>query len=184
MRYFIGFMITIGLFILLIFLLFSGGGKPKVPTTSKTLESYASTAAEVSMVVDAPINANSQHQQIHITADRNNVTYEEVAGYDGRVVRQERFANTENAYAVFLRSLANAGFTKGDIKKELSDERGYCPLGTRYIFELRDGSRSIQRFWWTSCGKPKTYLGNPSLTIQLFEDQVPNYPDLSQDVKL
>ena len=184
MRYFIGFLITVGLVILLIFLLFHGGGKSKLPLTPKTLVSYATTNAEVRLTIDGPINADQLHQQIRITVDSTEVTYEQIQGYDGSVVSQQQFASSQSAYDVFLHALSHAGFTQGDTSKTLIDERGYCALGDRYIFELRQDGNDIERYWATSCGKPKTYLGTLSLTLSLFQTQVPGYTDLTQNVHL
>jgi hypothetical protein len=184
MRYFIGFLVTVGLIILLIVLLFHGGGKSKVPSTSKTLTSYASTNAQVSLTIDGPINATSLHEQIRITADNANVTYEHIKGYDGQVIDTQIFANTENSYDVFLHALLHAGFTKGDNAAALRDERGYCPTGDRYIFELKQDNHSLERYWATTCGKPKTYLGAVDLTVRLFQAQVPGYENLTQGIEL
>lgn len=184
MRYIFGLLVTLGLIILLIVLLVGGGGKPKVPATSKTLDSYATTNAETRLTIDGPINAQSLHNQIRITVDRDNVTYEQVQGYNGNVTNMQRFDNTENAYANFLSALARAGFTKGNPDKALADERGYCSAGDRYIFELRQDEKNIERFWATSCGNPKTYAGNANVTVELFKAQVPGYPDLTQNIIL
>lgn len=185
MRYFVGFLVTLGLIILIIFLLFHGGGsKPKVPITSKTLDSYATTSAQVSMTIDGPVNAVSLHQGLRITVDRDNVTYEELTGYDDEVVNMQRFPNTESAYTVFLLALAHAGFTHGVISKTLADERGYCASGDRIIFELNQDGNQLERFWSSTCGKPSTYLGAVGVTQTLFKAQVPNYSAMSQKVKL
>jgi hypothetical protein len=184
MRYFIGFLITVGLIILLIILLFSGHGKPKVAVTSKTLDSYASTDAQVRLTIDGPVNAVSQHEQIRITVDRDDVTFENLNGYDGDVVNSQIFANTESSYDVFLHALAHGGFTKGDPNPAARDERGYCPTGERYIFELTQDGDSLERYWATSCGSPKTYLGNLTLTLVLFQAQVPGYDSLSSNTGL
>lgn len=186
MRYFFGFLLTIGLLILVIIMIVTGGNdKAKAPGTNKTLPSYASSNnAAVRLTIDGPINAASEHQVIRITVDQNNVSYEHIEGYDGNVTTLRTFANSEDSFAVFLRALAAAGFTKGNLDKKFADERGYCPLGRRYIMELREAEKSIQRFWATSCGNPKTYGGNASLTLELFEDQVPNYAELTQDIDL
>lgn len=185
MRYFIGFLITIGLVILLIFLLFHGGGTPpKVKVTPKTLVSYASTNAEARLTIDGPVNADQLHQQIRITVNSTEVTYEQIQGYDGSVVNQQQFTSGQSAYDVFLHALNHAGFTLGNNAKSLSDERGYCALGDRYIFELRQDGKDIERYWATTCGKPKTYLGSLGLTLSLFQKQVPGYNDLTQNIQL
>jgi hypothetical protein len=176
MRYFIGFLITIGLIILLIVLLFGGGGsKSKVPTTSKPLADYSSSDAAARLTIDGPVNADTIHKSVQITVDKDEVTFEKFQGYQGHVVGSQHYENNETAYANFLHALAHAGFTRGDTSSALKDERGYCPLGNRYIFEFIQDGKDIERFWATSCGKPKTYLGAPSLTLQLFRAQVPDF---------
>jgi hypothetical protein len=182
MRYLVGFLLAIGLLIILIIMLVSGGNKGQVPQTAKTLDSYAATDAAASMVIDGPINAAGEHQIIRITVDRENVTYEELRGYDGSVTEMHKFSNSENAYDVFLHALRHAGFTQGDTSSKAGDEKGYCPLGERYIFQLVQGDESIERFWATSCGNPKTYHGNLGVTIALFKAQVPDYDKLSSNV--
>src|SRR6202035_2269559 len=114
MRYFISFLVAIGLIILLIFLIFHGGGKPAVPNTTKTLSSYANTDAQVRLTIDAPVNAPQDHQQIQITVDRNAITYDQLKGYDGSVVNQQTFPNSNSGFATFLLSLQHANFTVGN----------------------------------------------------------------------
>ena len=183
MRYFVAFVVALGLVLMLAFLLFHGGGSPK-KLTIKTLESYAATNSEVQMTIDGPINANQQHQQVKITAGSSNVTYEQLKGYNGDVVNLQNFANTEAAYYNFLAALGHAGFTKGDNNPLLKNESGYCPLGNRYVFVLRQDGQDVQRYWTTSCDKTKTYLGAQSLTITLFQRQVPGYDVLTQSLNL
>lgn len=183
MRYLLGFFITVGLIILLIILLVSGGGS-KPPVASKTLYSYATSGAEAVMTIDGPVNADSEHNKIRITVSNNSVVYEEVNGYDNGVTEMHTFNNTTEAYDVFLHALQHAGYMLGDTDKKLADEKGYCPLGDRYIFELKQGEQSLQRFWATECGKPKTYKGNLGVTLELFQKQVPGYEKFSNDVDL
>lgn len=184
MRYFIGFLVTVGLIIILILLLFGGGDKAKLPKSTKTLDSYASSNAEARLTIDGPVNADVIHQQIQINVAQNEVTYKQIRGYEGTVTKTTRYENNRSAYATFLRALALAGFTKGSLDAQLKDERGYCPLGSRYIFEFIQGDKKIERFWATSCGNPKTYLGSFRLTTQLFEAQVPNFTDVNRDTGL
>ena len=184
MRYIWGLFVTIGLLILLIIILVRGGGnKTVVPSTAKSLISYADTNAEVRMTIDGQINADSIHRQIRITVNRDNVNYEVLQGYNGRVITSQHFSNTGSSYNSFLHALSHAGYTRGKTDKAFADEKGYCPLGKRYIFELSQDNDQIERFWTSTCGKPKTYLGNSNLTVDLFEAQVPGFAELSQKVE-
>ena len=123
-------------------------------------------------------------QEVRVTVSPDNVTYEQLQGYNGNVVNMKNFANNQDAYAAFLKSLAHAGFTNGNKNSKASDERGYCPLGDRYVFQFSDGGQDLQRYWATSCGNPKTYLGSLPITISLFKAQIPGYDDLTQDLQL
>lgn len=184
-RYFLGFIIAIGLLILVIVLLFRGGGKPQeVANTDKPLTSYSNTDADVRMTIQGPIVADQDYRQVEIIVDRDNVNYAQIKGYNGDVIQRQQFANNEAAYSNFLYALARAGFTQGDKSEALSNEKGRCPLGRRYVFELRQGGETLQRFWATSCGGVKSYKGNMSLTITLFQAQVPDYSRLTGNVNL
>lgn len=181
MRYFIAFVTALGLLFLLLFLLLhGGGGKPK--TVPKTLASYASTTAQAQLTIDGPINADQIHQAVRITVSKDEVTYEQIRGYEGDVVNLQTFDSNENAYVNFLSALQHAGFTVGNKDPKLRDERGYCPLGDRYIFRFSQDGQDLERYWSTSCGSPKTYGGNTSLTLTLFQAQVPNYNILVQGI--
>jgi hypothetical protein len=184
MRYILGLFITIGLLIALIIILVSGGsgGSSKVPSTSKTLDSYASTDARVRMTILGPVVANSNYEGLRITIDKNRATFEQLQNYDNRVVDSKTFDNTQLAYQSFLKALDKAGFTKGNAELKDADYRGFCPLGSTYIFELIDKDNAIERFWSNSCGDPKTYYGNLSLTMELFRRQIPGYNQLSSKI--
>jgi hypothetical protein len=184
MRYFIGFLVTIGLIILLIILLFSGGGgnKQQTPQTTTNLDSYADTDVVAQVTVDGPVNSDVKHEQVRITVGKDNVIYQKLQGYDNHVAESHQYPNNTNAYSTFLRSLQFAGFKSGDNAPALKDYRGYCPLGNTYIYDLIEGSRIIQQYWSTSCGKPKTYLGSTSLTNTLFKQQVPDIDMLQNEI--
>ncbi|HET7060411.1 MAG TPA: hypothetical protein VFH99_03825 [Candidatus Saccharimonadales bacterium] len=195
MRYFIGFLVTIGLLILLVVLLLTGGhggnGGQKIPTTGEKpkttseLAAYADTGAAVRLIIDGPINADEIHTAVRITVDQQDVTYEQIQGYQGTVVNTQVYASNQSAYSNFLYALGHGGFTLGDDNPKLTNEKGYCPLGQRFVFELRDGDHDIERYWATSCGHsaPKTYKGSLQLTLSLFQAQVPDYTDLTQNLE-
>ncbi|HZL08300.1 MAG TPA: hypothetical protein VFC50_03840 [Candidatus Dormibacteraeota bacterium] len=183
MRYFVAFFVALGLLFLVVFLLFHSGNKAKTPT-AKSLVSYSTTDAQVSMTIDGPVNADQSHQQVIVTVSNQDVTFEQLQGYDGDVIYSQSFANTQNSYAAFLQALAHAGFTLGNNSPYGKDERGYCPLGERYVFQLQQDGQNLERYWTTSCGgKLRTYLGGQILTIDLFQNQVPNYKGLTKTVR-
>jgi hypothetical protein len=185
LRYLVGFFVTIGLVVLLIVLLFSGGSSPKkVTTTGQALGSYADTDAQVRLTIDGPINDDQDHNQVQITVDRNNAVFNQLQGYDGSVVKTESFPKTSASYAAFLYALEHADFTQGDTSSSLTDERGYCPQGSRYVFEIMQDGHDIERFWATSCGGVHTYDGELTTSLILFKAQIPNYTDLADPIGL
>lgn len=179
MRYLIGFFITVGLIILLIVLLVTGGSKSKVPTTSKSLDSYSTSSAVVRLTIDGPINSAKEHRATRITVGRDSTTYEQLQGYDGNVTLLQTYPNSQTGYESFLRAIQLAGFTKGDTSSKLKDDRGYCPLGSRFIFEIEDNGNRLERFWSTNCSGPKSFLGNTNLVVDLFKRQVPDFYKLN-----
>jgi hypothetical protein len=182
-RYYIGFLITFLLLLLLVILFIHPSNKPNVPSIHMPLADYATTGSYARLTIDGPTNADIEHQQVQITVNASNVTFAQLQGYNGKVVVQEQFANSLNAYSAFLKSLALGGYTQGNTSSALRSEQGYCPLGDRYIFELNQGGSDIERLWATSCpGITKTYDGNLPLTLDLFEAQVPNYINLVRNV--
>jgi hypothetical protein len=91
---------------------------------------------------------------------------------------------TVASFHVFLRSLEYANFNSGSNNPNLSQASGYCPTADRFIFSYHVDNRQVQRYWATSCGGTHTYDGNLSLTLSLFEAQVPNYQNLTINLNL
>lgn len=180
MKYIFGFLVTILLIILLIILLVTGGGsKSQAPNSSKTLSTYSDDAsALVRLTVDGPIVAPQNHRATRITVSRDSTTFEQLVGYNGQVTLTQTYGNTQTSYLSFLRALQLAGFTKGDKSTDLKNDRGYCALGSRYIFELEASNKRLERFWSTSCGETRSFDGNTPLNLTLFRNQVPDYNKL------
>jgi hypothetical protein len=195
MRYFVGFLVTVGLIIVLVVLLLTGGhsgnGSKQIqttgekPRTTSELAAYADTDAVTQLVIDGEINSDQQHTALRISVGREDVSFEQIQGYEGTVVNRQTYANNQNAYSNFLYALGRAGFTQGESNPKFANEKGFCPLGHRFILQLLDGDHQIQRYWATSCGgaAPRTYNGNLALTINLFQLQVPNYSDLTSNLE-
>ncbi|HET8991718.1 MAG TPA: hypothetical protein VFN31_01640 [Candidatus Saccharimonadales bacterium] len=178
LRYFLWLLAVIGLVIIVIILLLPGSNKG---LSGKDFINYSSTNAVTSMIVDAPEGANSTHQAVRISVGQNQVTYQELSTYNYNVVKQQTFTNNQNAYEVFLRSLYFAGFLKGNTDPAQANPNGICPLGDRYIFNLVSNNQTIIHSWATSCSN-SIYGGNTNLTVTLFENQVPNFSDLTENI--
>ena len=185
-RYFFGLFAVIALIIVIIVLIVSGGNSTKVPHSTRTLESFANDpSTAVRLTIDGPINATQNHSQVQITVS-NSVTNGTVyQGYNGSVVQSQNYGNTQTAFSSFLSALDKAGFTKGNDASTLKSEQGYCPLGDRYIMEVMTNGKDIERYWSTNCGgDPHSFDGDLGLTLTLFQNQVPNYADLTNNASL
>jgi hypothetical protein len=136
------------------------------------------------MTIVGPIVAPQNHNEVQISVNQSNTTFELMQGYDGNVVSSKSYNNTEASYDAFLHALQVADFTKGSNAADLRDDGGYCSTGDRYIFELIQNGSDLERYWVTNCSAPKTYGGNANLTISLFEAQVPDYSTLSENANL
>lgn len=176
MRYLTGILIAIGLVVLLIILIikaFSGGGGTPEPKQID-LNSYANTSAVMQLTIDGPVNADQSHSKLRVSVGRDETVLQIVKGYEDNVVTTKSFANNQASYTHFLHALNVAGFTKGNIDPNVRDERGYCPVGQRFIFEAISGGSSVMRWWKTSCGEGN-FIGRSDVIRNLFKAQVPNY---------
>jgi hypothetical protein len=186
-RYFLGLVAVFALMILIIFLIFHGNGNSsKVQSTSRTLSSYSTSDADVDLTIDGPVTSDENHQSLEITVTNSEVTYQQFQGYQGDVIQEKTYPNNINAFSAFLYALERAGFTEGNNASDLSNDLGFCSLGNRYIFSLNENGQQIERYWATNCGsgEPKTYDGSLDLTLTLFENQVPDYDTLSNNLNI
>jgi len=186
MRYIVGLLLGIGLIVLtfiLIFKAFSGGGDTP-QDKAINLNDYATTSAIVRYTVDGVTNSDQIHNKIRITVSKDTVLYEQIQGYEGKLVNSKTYPNNSQSYGTFLRALDLAGFQNGN-KSFDDDERGYCPSGKRYIYEAIDGGDTLSRWWSSSCSKSIGSLkGNASTIRNLFQRQVPDYSKVTIGVKL
>lgn len=184
MRYILGFLISVGLLILVFVMIFRGGSDPAAPDAPKQLVDYANTNVTVQLTEDYPINADQMHRQLTTKVGRDVTTFTVESGYQGTVLREKSYNNNPTSYANFLRALQLAGFNIANKDKTLQDERGFCPLGRRYVMEIKDNQRTVQRLWSTSCGNIGSFQGKISTVQKLFRSQVPEYNQLTRGVQL
>ena len=184
-RYLIGFGLVIVLLFAIIFMIVRGGGdnNGKVPETKKTLISYASDDnVTITSTLIGPVTAPQNHNEIQIEVTNSQATVNIINGYDGNVVNSRSYPLTTEAFSEFLSALDKAKFTEGNTDEALRNDEGYCATGQRYVFEIREGANNIQRFWATSCRGVKTFKGNSAAVLNLFQNQIPDYDELTDDV--
>ncbi len=175
MKYFFGFLASIGLIVFVFILIirgFSGSGSKKnIPAP---LVDYANTSVQMQYTIDGQINADQEHEALRITVDQNESKIEVLKGYTQAVAETKTYPSNQDAYGTFLRALDVAGYTKGNSDSAKKDERGFCPNGFRYNFDIVDGSSNKQHYWATSCGQG-TSKGNTNTIRSLFQQQIPDY---------
>lgn len=183
MRYFLVFLITIGLIILVfVIILKSFSSAPSKPPTP--LVDYANTNTVVEMTIDGPVTADQSHNAVQMIVGQSNSEINIIQGYQNDVINTQSYSNNSAAYGVFLRSLDLAGYSKGKNDPNLADYRGYCPTGDVYIYQILIGTNTIEQYWSTSCGGQGTFKGDDSLVQNLFEVQFPDYGDITDSVNI
>ncbi|MEO6760949.1 MAG: hypothetical protein ABI220_01055 [Candidatus Saccharimonadales bacterium] len=175
MRYILGILIGLGLLILVIVLLVKSlsGGSVENVIKPIDLPSYAATDSTAQLYIDGPTNGDTEHRAVRISVSNQDIKVDVIQGYQRNVIDNKSYVNNQAAYAVFLHALQNYDFGKGNTSKDLADERGFCALGNRYIYELKSGDSDVMRFWSTSCGGQGTFKGDGPTIRQLFINQVP-----------
>ena len=188
MRYFLGFLIAIGLIVLIFILIlkaFSGSSNSGSAPLPKPLINYANTTTTMQMTIDGQINADQDHQSLQITVGANVTQINIFQGYQGTAVNTKNYANNQAAYAVFLRALDLQNYTKGNPDPSKTDSRGYCPSGIRYTFKIISGdNKTTENYWSTTCGGLGTFQDNFNVVHELFTRQVPNYDQVVQGISL
>lgn len=179
MRFIIGILVTLGLIILVLVMLFHGGGGKTASPKSLNLSDYTHSNSVAKLVMQAPVQADQTYQQIEIDVSNSNVSFTLYNGYQQSAVSTTTYPNNDDAYANFLKGLQNEGYTRGNSDKSMQDERGVCPLGTRNVYSFSNDSTELMRFWSTSCGTA-TFKGRASNVTALFKLQVPNYNTVLQ----
>jgi hypothetical protein len=183
MRYIFGILATIGLLVLILVLLLKGGGSSATTPKALILANYAKDDSAAHFVIDGPVVADQNHQEVKIDVDANQVTFSLLSGYEGEVISQQTYANNIDSYTNFLLALQHQGFTNGNTDPDMKDERGYCPLGQRKVYSFTNDSKQLMRFWSTGCNV-KTFKGSAEAVTSLFERQVPDYSKLISQSKL
>ncbi|MEK7153054.1 MAG: hypothetical protein AAB834_03840 [Patescibacteria group bacterium] len=188
MRYFLGFLASIGLIILVFVLILRGFGGDSTKAPQDPLSEYANTDAVVSMTVDGPIIAEQQHQAYRISIGRSETRIETLQGYEYEAIETKTYENNREGFTNFLRAIDIEGYTRGaaEADSQAQDERGVCATGRRYVFEIMSGTSQVQRYWSTSCGSQGTFKGNAEQIKSLFDRQIPlpDFPRMTSRLRV
>jgi hypothetical protein len=175
MKYVLGIFGVIFVAILAIVLITRGGGKRAPTEKPLVVAQEAREGVSAVLTTQGKLVGEDQRRAIRISIDQNERRLEILTGYEEAVERAQTYPNTHAAFEAFLVALDQAGF---DSKRKtiIKDERGACPLGKRYIYELKEYSQDLLSLWDTNCGQQMGTFAGSKLTVRkLFEQQIPDY---------
>lgn len=171
----------LGILIIVLLVFGRGGEAPK--RIDITDPQYSN--AVLSWTVDGPVVAKENHNAIQITVSSTGRTLRIIEGYENQPVQIKHFDNSQAAYDAFTQALRTAGFTRQNGNSTKTNFYSVCPQGNRFIYQIQNNNAEAYLTWTTSCGKGgATFSGNRDLVQQLFQDQIPKYSDLVDDVQL
>ncbi len=184
MKYIAG---ALGIFLLIFVVIWvmlrgDNGSSARPQTAQAQLITYAGLNSSVSVTTIGRLVGQDSHREVRISVSRNERRLEVLSGYDQNVTSSSSYVNTQSAYETFLSALGNAGFISS--KKSLLDQRGICPTGNRYIYDLSVNGQHESNLWANNCNKLGTFRGQGSIIRSLFQDQIPDYSKQTQSVKL
>jgi hypothetical protein len=157
-----------------------GGNKPKPLSVSD--QNREGTSAQIT--TQGKLVGEEERRAIRIVVTQNERRLEILNGYEEAVDRTQVYPNTPSAYENFLIAIDKAGIEKKRETKQ-TDERGACPMGNTYIYQVRDFSQDLVRAWGASCGtKVGTFAGKGDVIRKLFQEQIPDYTTQIKDVDL
>lgn len=161
-----------------IFLIGRGNRKPATvnqPQTVHVADYVDDSSSKVSWTMQGRLLGQERRRSVQITVSTNERKVELIEGYNKKVSKSLTLPNDKAAYTNFLIALENIKFAQ-ERKVVQPDERGVCPLGMRYIYELHSGSEQKSRLWSDSCSsKDGTFAGVAVTAKQLFKNQIPDY---------
>lgn len=187
-RYLVGFIFSLALIILALVLFFSNNPKTNPAQLQQQItrfSSYAKTDAEATLDINGPIVSPSNHNEVKISVSSSEINLQVIQGYDDSVTVNQTFPNSQNSFEAFLRALYINGFDATPKKNSLTSPLGLCSLGDTYTFGLNRNSNNIVNSWITNCYSDiSTYTGNFQNTLNLFQKQVPNYNQYTNNLNI
>lgn len=181
------FIFSLFLIIIALVLFFSSNSKTNSQYNNdlNKFANYSLTSATATLDINGPITAQSTHNEVKIIVSNLDVNLQVLKGYDGEIILNQVFSNSQNSYNAFLRSIYLNGFTLKTNKNIVKNSIGLCATGDVYNLELLLNSSYIVNSWETNCGGSNdNFAGNLTEIIDLFESQVPNYNSYTNNLNI
>ena len=175
---FIIFLTVVFGILFVLFLIFGSGSKktttPKAETQKPlTVRDYATRDSRIVYTIEGNVRGNNMYRAVRTTITREYRLIEVVEGYQNNVIKSQKEANNQEAYATFLAAIESKGYGK-ERKTKRTDDEGACPLGQKFVYEIYDGAKQTQRLWSTTCGAQGTSNANNPILRILFDRQITN----------
>ena len=185
MRYIVGVLGVILVIFLFVALIIGRGGDSNTQNKKAVaqLVDYADKNSSVSLTTIGKMVGNEDRRAVRVTVTPNERRFEILSGYDESVMSLQTYNNTQEAYSNFLSALGNYGFTKKRATS-ITDPRGLCPTGQRYVYDLSQDGNHISNLWNTSCNDGSNFAGRGPTIRTLFKQQIPDYDKQTASVKL
>lgn len=162
-----------------------GGDNQEASVPPASLLDYDNDSSAVHLIYEGEIVAREDYREIRIQVSADRRRIEVVRGYDGTVIERKTYRNSQAAYSTFLRALRFEGFDESQSNELGDDHRGVCPDGNRTIVELYDDGTREFKLWNASCDDDLgTLAGDERDLRELFEDQIPDFRELTRGVRL
>ena len=164
--------------------LFSSNTDTNTVRTENIDKDIASDARTFSFRTIGPFLVDDEHRETLITVSANVIEMKVFQGYNDKVLESRSYKNNPEAFNEFRSALEVLDVSrrlKGTDKEDDNNDVGFCPTGRRYIVEIN----SEIRRWNTSCSaKQGTAAFSMRRVRPLFQKQVPDYREITKDVRL
>lgn len=187
MRYTIGIIVIIVIAVLAtVFFVGRGNRSEKgiaAPQAVHTADFIEKANSSVAWTQEGRLVGSDQRRAVRIVVSPTVRRAEIVEGYNGKVLKSMDLPNDKVAFSNFMLALENLNYGQ-ERKVKNPDDRGACPLGHRFIYEIKEGDTQKLRLWSTSCNsKDGTFNGVATTTRQVFKNQITGYDKFISGVK-
>lgn len=149
-----------------------------------TLSDLADDSSEVSFTTYGPIVGHEEFRAIRITVTDSQRRLDILRGYNLAVEERVELANNTAAYEAFLQALEQANFT-AVLDDAAEREDGKCPTTRRHVYLLVVNGDEEVRTWSSPCrGERGNFGGDARLVERLFQGQIPDYREITREVRL